>query len=44
MIYYLYNDYRESILYDINSRIRTEAIRCEKIKLTNISIFNQKKK
>lgn len=43
MIYYLYNHYREYILYDINSKIRTEAIRCEKIKLTNISIFNQKK-
>lgn len=43
MLYYLYNDYRESILYDINSRIRTNAIKCEKIKLTDISSFDKNK-
>lgn len=43
MIYYLYNNYRESILQDINSRIRTEAILCEKIKLNEILKFNIKK-
>lgn len=43
MLYYLYNNYRENILFDINSRIRTEAIKCVKIKLSDISIFNLKK-
>lgn len=31
MLYYLYNDYRESKLYDLNSKIRTDAIRCVKL-------------
>ena len=43
MLFYLYNDHRESILYDINSKLRTDAIKCEKIKLTNISSFNLNK-
>ena len=43
MLYYLYNDFREDHLFDINSRIRTDAIKCEKIKLTNISLFNLNK-
>ena len=33
MLFYLYNDHRESILYDINSKLRTDAIKCEKINL-----------
>lgn len=43
MLYYLYNDYRENILYDINSRIRTDVIKCVKIKLSDISTFKLKK-
>ena len=40
MLYYLYNDYRESILFDINSKLRSDAVKCNKVKLTNISTFN----
>ena len=40
MLYYLYNDYRESILFDINSKLRSDAVKCNKVKLTSISTFN----
>ena len=40
MLYYLYNDYRESVLFDINSRLRTEVVQCNKVKLSCLSTFN----
>ena len=39
MLYYLYNDYRESKLFDINAKLRSESVLCKKIKLTGITKF-----
>jgi hypothetical protein len=43
MLYYLYNDYREQILFDMNSKLRSDAIKCKKIKLSKISMFDLNK-
>ena len=44
MIYYLYNDFRESVLFDTNANIRTKSLLFKKIALSSISDYCKGKK